>query len=623
MLPEDGEQEVQLILQPGPDAVSFEVVSPAHRDEWTVHVTGMLVPHAAPPPAATFEVEAVRDRCPEHLDGSTYYGRLEELGLEFGPSFRGVTDVWRRDGEALGRVVLPAGLADDQRYGSTRAARCLLPRARRPATSTRGHGGVLAHPLDELRLHARPGACSGTDVTLRPGFEDDAATFTGDARLYDERGELVAEALGLHLKRADRDALLRATRRVDEEWFYEVRWEACARKDGMAAPGPAEIAAALEPQLASLAAAHDVDTYRRFMTELDVLAAGYARRAFAELGVDGTLGEIEPGLLADRLGVAPHARRLFDRLVRVVPDDGDEGTGVGAAAQRLRSLNPPRGPRWTWSCAAARRCPACSGVPSNRSTCCSPVARLRTPSGSTATRPARSVLNALAAEAVAAAAGDRASGDRPVRLLEVGGGTGATTSAVLDALGGVPHEYWFTDVSPLFVARAAERFHDHPSVSARTLDVEDDGLAEQFGVDRFDVVIGANVLHATRDLAQSLERLRRLLGPSGLLVLIEAVEPSLAVDITFGLTDGWWQFSDTERRPEHPLLDVAGWLHVLADAGFAGATSVTGAIHGDAAGQAVFIAAGTGPGRRRWLVARRRCRRCARRPTGRTAPPSR
>ena len=52
--------------------------------------------------------------------------------------------------------------------------------------------------------------------------------FSGDIRLFDEDGRLVAEARGLHLRHATREALRARTRRVGHDWLYDVRWLADA-----------------------------------------------------------------------------------------------------------------------------------------------------------------------------------------------------------------------------------------------------------------------------------------------------------------------------------------------------------------------------------------------------------
>jgi hypothetical protein len=51
-------------------------------------------------------------------------------------------------------------------------------------------------------------------------------------------------------------------------------------------------------------------------------------------------------------------------------------------------------------------------------------------------------------------------------------------------------------------------------------------------------------------------------------VLQESVRPSRWVDLVWGLTGGWFAFTDTDRRRESPLLSRAGWEEALRDAGF-------------------------------------------------------
>ena len=106
---------------------------------------------------------------------------------------------------------------------------------------------------------------------------------------------------------------------------------------------------------------------------------------------------------------------------------------------------------------------------------------------------------------------------------------------------------------------------------------------EGFAKGAHDIVVAANVLHATQDLGQTLAHVRELLADGGMLVLVEATERQLWLDITFGLTEGWWRFAD-ER--DHPLLDGAQWTARLQRAGFDQVS-----VLGDAAlGQSVIVA---------------------------------
>ena len=104
--------------------------------------------------------------------------------------------------------------------------------------------------------------------------------------------------------------------------------------------------------------------------------------------------------------------------------------------------------------------------------------------------------------------------DRIVRIVEIGAGTGGTTAHVLAELPRGRCEYLFTDVSSLFINHARERFREHRFVQYRALDIEGDPAVSGFAPHQFDIVLAANVLHATPDLKCSLAHARQLLRPA-------------------------------------------------------------------------------------------------------------
>ena len=89
------------------------------------------------------------------------------------------------------------------------------------------------------------------------------------------------------------------------------------------------------------------------------------------------------------------------------------------------------------------------------------------------------------------------------------------------------------------------------------------------------MIVAANVMHATRDLQQSLRHVRQLLSSGGHLIVLEGTRPVRWLDLTFGLTSGWWRFSDTHLRHDYPLLSGHGWKGLLADTGFGPARVVS------------------------------------------------
>ncbi len=186
------------------------------------------------------------------------------------------------------------------------------------------------------------------------------------------------------------------------------------------------------------------------------------------------------------------------------------------------------------------------------------------------TGPVARYFNGIARAAVAAAAGHLTSGT--CRVIEIGAGTGGTSAAVIPALPAATVSYTFTDVGGLFLLKARERFSAYPFVEYAQLDAERDPADQGFEAGTYDVVIAANVLHATRNLHTTADRALGLLGPGGILVLLETTRHPSWFDISTGLIHGWQIFED-ELRGDHPLLGAGEWEQVLRAHGAASVES--------------------------------------------------
>jgi SAM-dependent methyltransferase/acyl carrier protein len=177
---------------------------------------------------------------------------------------------------------------------------------------------------------------------------------------------------------------------------------------------------------------------------------------------------------------------------------------------------------------------------------------------------------------IAAAHVARCAGARPgarVRLLEIGAGRGATTRRVVSALRPQENavgEYLFTDVSAAFIGPDRRAALDLPGyVAYRTFDVERDPQAQGLPAGAFDIVIAANVLHATGDLERTLRHCALLLRRGGILLLQELTGNPLYAHVTYGLFEGWWRFSDPwQRLRGGPAAAPEAWQELLALTGF-------------------------------------------------------
>ncbi|MBN3728666.1 beta-ketoacyl synthase N-terminal-like domain-containing protein, partial [Burkholderia sp. Ac-20379] len=205
-------------------------------------------------------------------------------------------------------------------------------------------------------------------------------------------------------------------------------------------------------------------------------------------------------------------------------------------------------------------------------------------------------FSARLAEAVAAFVRHRREIDPAARLrvLEIGAGTGGTSEKVFAALADdrdALAEYRFTDVSRAFLIRAQRHYADAmPALRTALFDVERPLAGQDVEAGGYDLVIAANVLHATRDMRTTLDNVRATLKPGGLLLLNETSAATVFTHLTFGLLDGWWRFTDGARRiPGSPSLTPEGWRQVLADSGFA--TTGTTPEREHALGQQIIAAA--------------------------------
>ena len=161
---------------------------------------------------------------------------------------------------------------------------------------------------------------------------------------------------------------------------------------------------------------------------------------------------------------------------------------------------------------------------------------------------------------------------RPLRIFEIGAGTGATTAAVLPKLGR-DAEYWFTDISALFLTRATKKFEARPQLRTALFNVDHSPASQDLPGGHFDVVIATNALHAAADIRGAVRNAASLLRNDGILLLCEVTRVRPFFDITTALLEGWSHFQDGLRN-EHPILSAGGWQALLESEGFDGVTVV-------------------------------------------------
>ncbi|WP_052410167.1 SDR family NAD(P)-dependent oxidoreductase [Paenibacillus durus] len=160
-----------------------------------------------------------------------------------------------------------------------------------------------------------------------------------------------------------------------------------------------------------------------------------------------------------------------------------------------------------------------------------------------------------------------------IRIIEVGAGTGGTSAAVLQQLNPLEQhieEYCYTDLSKAFLLHAEKEYgHNRPFMNYKTFDVQYPPAGQDIPTGNYDIVIAANVLHATKNMRETIRNVKAVLKHGGILLLIEISGNSLFTHLTFGLLEGWWLYEDPELRiPGCPGLTPESWHQLLLEEGF-------------------------------------------------------
>jgi acyl transferase domain-containing protein/NADPH:quinone reductase-like Zn-dependent oxidoreductase/NAD(P)-dependent dehydrogenase (short-subunit alcohol dehydrogenase family)/SAM-dependent methyltransferase/acyl carrier protein len=581
-IPESQSREVQLVAHNTEGgALRIEIFSREDATAgWTLHSAARALKSKVSLSRAD-SFEDARRRCTETISHDAFYADLQHRGLDFGPLFRGVASVRRGDRIAVSEVVLPEALhgeAANYLIHPVLLDACVQLLAAAAAGTTSAEAIFLPVQIDVCRIAASssPLTQCRAEAIVRD-FHEAAQALTADVHVSDASGRCLASLEGIQLKRVGRSALERVGGDI-AKWLIDLTWQPEPAADILRAEA---IASAVQAGVRARVDASGWGVWAQVQSKLDAACRGYIARALQTLGCSLIPGQVlHADTLAQQLRVKPVFRRLLGRFLQILADDGVlEATRDGWRVLRQPLQRDPdeslrvlaqQYPQFAAELTFARRCgPEIAAALTGK---CDPL-QLLFPGGDASTAehlyrdsPSAKLYNGLVSDAVAqVVAGLPAKGR--IRVLEIGGGTGSTTAHVLPTLPADRTDYLFTDISPLFVARAQERYADAGFVRAAPLDIEREPSLQGI-TGEFDIVIASNVLHATRNLADVFARVRKLLAPNGVLIALEITRPQDWIDISFGFTEGWWRFDDFDWRPDYPLLTSAQWKPFLQAQGF-------------------------------------------------------
>jgi NADPH:quinone reductase-like Zn-dependent oxidoreductase/acyl carrier protein len=170
-------------------------------------------------------VEEIKARCGDGMNGEASYAQFRRNGFHFGETFRRISRVWRRDGEALGEISTAEslGVGDYQIHPAMLDA-CfqVMLSALEPQDSARGL--FLPSGVERMRFYGSMAGNLWSHVVISGSSEK---SITATIRLTDEGGCVVALLEGF------RCIAIKQTSEGKNEsdgCFYQTEWQECGEE---------------------------------------------------------------------------------------------------------------------------------------------------------------------------------------------------------------------------------------------------------------------------------------------------------------------------------------------------------------------------------------------------------
>jgi myxalamid-type polyketide synthase MxaB len=248
-LPEDKATTVQIVLRPeAAETYGVEIYSLAaadggaeEKDEWICHAGGRLRTNPASSTASGADADenlaALRDSRNEEIPVDELYRRFQEQGMEYGPSYKIVRRLLRRQDEVLAEIALPAELGgDDPAYRFHPAILDACTQIVEVAIAqANGEQTFVPIGFERIDAYAPVSGRIWCHARLRNDPEQAGANrLSADLRVFSEDGTPLAFVGNFQARLVSRRTLL-GGRQTWRDWLYEPVWRAAPRS-GRAEP---------------------------------------------------------------------------------------------------------------------------------------------------------------------------------------------------------------------------------------------------------------------------------------------------------------------------------------------------------------------------------------------------
>lgn len=570
---------------------TFQISSRSQDEQanWLTHVTGQVRALESVSTSAGINLKEILQRCSKELSAEEFYRRAIPSNVSYSDRFKCIESVALGEREALAVINWP-DIADEHDAHLVFLDNCvqalfsLFPANHIPVT--------VEHLIAYKRHDSTRFYCSARLV------KQYANAYHLDAVVVDEDGRPVVEIYNLRVQAA---SFLRAGEdEAPKDCLYEDRWvlspRTTATRERPRLADPFRIIAEVQPVLIELQQDFLASTYN--LAPVHQLCQAFILEALRELGWTAQSGNrFDLPSLREYLAIAPQYEHVLGNWCRFLTRMGllkadEQGWEVvrlpesPSAASLLPALlraYPGAHADFLLLSRCGRHLPAIlSGNLDPQELLFAEEALPYTEhffeSGVTY-RAANSSLQAVVQQIL-----QQLPRTQQLRILELGAGTGGTTTWLLSALSTLPADqavYVFADPSEAALQRAQQKYQQYSFVRYQSIDSEQDLLQQGFEEHGYDLIVATNAFSRSIDRQTTLRSALQLLASEGLLALLEE---------TNAISPAQLLITGLLKSSPLPVLTPEEWISTLRTAGCSEAANM-----GSAAGAgyvSLFLARG-------------------------------
>ena len=189
--------------------------------------------------AASDRLEDIQQRCRDEVSVSTFYADLQTHGIELGADYRAIRQLWRRDGEALGRIQYDGDATGPYQFPHALLDSCLqVVTATLPDSLVKRQSALyLPSGIKSFKLHKQPGAKVWSHAVLTSEPVPGAAVLESDVRILDDAGQVLIEASGIQLQRSEAATSAHTPDHLSD-WLYTLQWKEESQTEAPATERP-------------------------------------------------------------------------------------------------------------------------------------------------------------------------------------------------------------------------------------------------------------------------------------------------------------------------------------------------------------------------------------------------